>query len=89
MTSGHEKSLSLSVTVAARFGKTVPSGTVTVSAGKKKVCSVKLAKGKGKCSPSSNTLLPVGSYSLVAAYGGGKGLASSQSAAQKLTVKKG
>ncbi len=89
VTSGHEKSLSLSVTVAARFGKTVPSGTVTISAGKKKVCSVKLAKGKGKCSPSSNTLLPVGSYSLVAAYGGGKGLASSQSAAQKLTVKKG
>ena len=89
VTSGHEKSLSLSVTVAARFGKTVPSGTVTISAGKKKVCSVKLAKGKGKCSPSSNTLLPPGSYSLVAAYGGGKGLASSQSAAQKLTVKKG
>jgi Bacterial Ig-like domain (group 3) len=89
VTSGHEKSLSLSAAVAARFGKAVPSGTVTITAGKKKVCSVKLAKGKGKCSPSSNTLLAPGSYSLVASYGGGKGLASSQSAARKLTVKKG
>jgi Bacterial Ig-like domain (group 3) len=89
VTSGHEKSLSLSVTVAARFGKAVPGGTVTITAGKKKVCSVKLSKGKGKCSPSSNTLLPPGSYSLVASYGGAKGLEASQSAAQKLTVKKG
>lgn len=68
--SGHEKSLVLSVAVAARFRKTVPSGTVTMMAGKKKVCSVKLVKGKGKCSPSANTLLAAGSYSLIASYGG-------------------
>jgi hypothetical protein len=88
VTSGHEKSLVLSVAVTARFRKTIPSGTVTIMAGKKKVCSVKLAKGKGKCSPSSNTLLAPGSYSLIASYGGGGGLAGSSSPAQKLTVKK-
>jgi hypothetical protein len=89
VTSGHEKSLVLSVTVAARSGKTVPSGTVKITAGKKTVCSVKLSKGKGKCSPSSSTLLAPGTYSLTASYGGAKGLAASHSSGHKLTVKKG
>jgi len=88
VTSGKEKSLVLSVTVAAKSGKTVPTGTVKITAGKKTVCTVKLSAGKGKCSPSSNTLLAPGTYSLIASYSGAKGLATSHSSAHKLTVKK-
>ena len=47
-----------------------------------------LAKGQGKCSPASNTLLAPGTYKVVAAYAGGKDSDPSSSPAQTLTVKK-
>ena len=65
-----------------------PAGTVTITAGKKVVCRAKLVKGKGSCSPSSNTLLSPGTYSLVASFPGSKGSAASKSGAKTLVVKK-
>ena len=88
MTFGHEKSLTLSATVTAKSAKTAPGGTVTIKAGKKKVCSLRLSHGKGTCSPASAKLLAPGTYSLVASYGAGKGFKASRSAAAKLRVKK-
>jgi len=87
VTSGKEKSLVLSVAVTPVFSGH-PAGTVTISAGKTKICTVTLAKGQGKCSPGSNTLLAPGTYKVVAAYAGGKGSDPSSSPAQTLTVKK-
>jgi hypothetical protein len=87
VTDGQEKSLSFNVTVTPVFSGH-PAGTVTISAGPKKICTVTLAKGQGKCSPGSNTLLAPGTYKVVAAYAGGKGSDPSSSTAQTLTVKK-
>jgi hypothetical protein len=52
VTYGHEKSVKFSVTVSALFGGTV-TGKVSVSDGKKTVCTIKLAGGKGSCTPTS------------------------------------
>ncbi len=84
---GHEKKLRLSAEVAAVFSGH-PAGRVTIRAGKKVVCSLVLSKGKGSCSPRSNTLLATGTYSLTAFYAGGKGSFASKSAARTLKVKK-
>ncbi len=84
---GNEKKLKLSVKVVARFSGS-PTGTVTVLAGQKVVCRAKLAKGKGSCSPSSNTLLKPGTYSLVASFPGSKGVAASKSGPKQLVIKK-
>jgi lipid-A-disaccharide synthase-like uncharacterized protein len=84
---GSEKKLKVSVKVAAQFSGH-PAGTVTILAGKKVVCRAKLAKGKGSCSPSSNTLLSPGTYSLVASFPGSKGSAASKSGPKTLVVKK-
>jgi Bacterial Ig-like domain (group 3) len=84
---GKEKSLKFSVAVKAQFTGT-PTGTVTVKAGKKKICTVKLAAGKGTCSPTSNTLLAAGSYSIVASYNGSSAFPASTSKSVKLKVTK-
>jgi len=84
---GKEKSLKFSVAVKAQFTGT-PTGTVTVKAGKKKICTVKLAAGKGTCSPTSNTLLAAGSYSIVASYNGSSSFPASTSKSVKLKVSK-
>jgi Bacterial Ig-like domain (group 3) len=83
---GSEKKLKLSVQVTNEFTGH-PTGKVTISAGKKRVCQATLTKGKGSCSPGSNTLLGAGKYSLVASFPGSKGSAPSTSAAHTLTVK--
>jgi hypothetical protein len=87
ITRGNEKKLKLSVKVSAVFSGS-PTGTVTISAGQKTVCKAKLTKGKGSCSPGSNTLLGAGTYSLVASFPGSKGMAASKSVTHTLTVKK-
>jgi hypothetical protein len=84
---GSEKKLKLSVKVTGQFSGH-PAGTVTILAGKKTVCRAKLVKGKGSCSPSSNTLLAPGTYSVVASFPGSKGSAASKSGAKMLVVKK-
>jgi hypothetical protein len=86
VTFGNEKALKLTAAVKAVFsGK--PSGTVTISAGKTKICLVKLASGKGTCSPGTAGLLAVGKYTLTASYGGASGFDGS-SASAALTVAK-
>ncbi len=82
---GHEKALRFSVAVGAVFGGH-PTGKVDVSDGKKTVCVVNLAGGRGTCSPATNTAIPVGKYAVTASYTGN--LIGSKSGAVTLTVKK-
>jgi hypothetical protein len=84
---GKEKALKLSVAVKARFAGS-PTGTVTVKAGKKKICTIRLEARKGTCSPASNTLLAPGTYSITASYGGSKTSAPSTSSAITLKITK-
>jgi alpha-tubulin suppressor-like RCC1 family protein len=86
VTFGHEKSLVLSVTVTGT--RTAPGGTVIIKAGPKKVCSLRLSRGRGTCRPASATLLTPGTRSVRASYGGGKSFRASRSAISKLKVKK-
>jgi hypothetical protein len=87
ITLGHEKKLKLTATVTPLFSGH-PGGTVTILAGKKLVCRVTLADGKGTCRPRSNTLLASGTYSLTASYAGSKNFASSTSASHTLMVQR-
>jgi hypothetical protein len=76
------------VTVSPEFTGT-PTGTVTVSAGKTTLCKIEtLSKGKGTCSPTSATVLGVGTYSVVATYSGSAEFDSSSSSAESLKVAK-
>ncbi|HEX9030399.1 MAG TPA: Ig-like domain-containing protein [Streptosporangiaceae bacterium] len=67
-TYGHETSERLSVTVSAQYVG-LPSGKVTIKAGKVVICTMTLAAGKASCSLTARQLKP-GSYLLTAAYGG-------------------
>ena len=83
---GQEKSLVISVTVSPQFAGT-PTGTVTVVAGSKTLCSkVPLSSGKATCSPASATILPNGKYSVKATYSGSAQFGTSTSAAKSLTI---
>jgi hypothetical protein len=82
---GHEKTLKFSVTVSALFGGTV-TGKANVSDGKKAVCTLKLAGGKGSCAPTSNAEIAPGKYSVTAVYAGNK--VASKSSPGTLTIKK-
>jgi hypothetical protein len=85
VTYGHEKTLKFSVTVSALFGGTV-TGKVSVSDGKKTICTIKLTGGNGSCSPTSNTEIAPGKYPITAFYAGNK--LASKSGTGVLTVKK-
>ncbi len=88
VTYGKEEALKLSVTVTAQFSSAQPTGTVTIKAGSKTICTVKLSDGTGTCSPSSQKLLAVGTYQFVASYGGSKTFSASASKAATLKVVK-
>lgn len=62
-----------------------PGGTVTVTAGTRMVCTMKLARAKGGCKLGARTL-KLGQYQLSAAYGGSPVYAGSRSGARTLTV---
>ena len=81
---GQEQNLKLSVATSAEFSG-IPTGTVTVWAGKTVLCKVTLSAGKGNCSPASRAVVP-GTYSLAADYGGSSAFDSSTSSAEKLVV---
>ncbi len=85
VTVGHEKSLRFSVTVRAVFSGH-PTGKVKISDGKKILCTVSLAKGKGSCSPAAGNAAPAGKYPVTASYTGN--LLGSRSGAATLTVRK-
>ena len=83
---GSEKTLVFTVTVKPQFTGT-PAGTVTVVAGTKTLCKgVTLSSGKATCSPSSGTVLPVGTYSVTARYSGNTQFGPSKSTAQILKI---
>jgi hypothetical protein len=82
---GHEKTLKFSFSVKALHGGK-PTGNVRVSDGKKVVCTARLVKGSGNCSPASGNAIPAGKYSVTASYTGN--LLGSKSGPVTLTVKK-
>jgi hypothetical protein len=63
------------------------SGTVTVTSGSKRLCTITLIRGKGTCSLSVKEL-PVGTYEISARYGGSSELQPSTSLRRKLVVTK-
>jgi len=65
----------------------VPKGTVEVASGAQALCYVHLAKGVGHCSLSRRAL-GLGSYQVVARYGGSAGFAPSTSRMKHFTVVK-
>ena len=71
MVYGSETTTSFGVTASPQFTGT-PTGTVTVTEGTTALCtpSITLASGTGTCPISSASLLPVGTYTVVAAYAG-------------------
>jgi len=82
---GHEKTIKFSFGVKALHGGK-PTGKVRVSDGKKIVCTAKLTRGSGSCSPASGKAIPVGKYSMTASYTGN--LLASKSSPVNFTVKK-
>ena len=73
-----------SVTVAPRYSGT-PGGEVLVTSGQAQLCTVRLARKKGKCSPSSATALGTGKRTITATYQASTSFLGS-SASKTLTV---
>jgi Big-like domain-containing protein len=83
---GHEQAERVSVNVDDVFGS-VPTGTVTIKAGKYVACTITLKSRKGSCTLPSTRFGP-GTIGVTAFYGGGISFHTSQSAAQTFTVRK-
>ena len=81
---GHEQVERLSVTVTAG-GVATATGTVTVKAGSKTVCTIALSNGLGSCKLTASQL-KVGTYSVVANYRGNTDFELSSSPKVKLKV---
>ena len=86
VTFGQEQAEHLSVAVAPQFGGT-PAGTVTIKAGTRTVCTIRLKSGKGSCALTAKELKP-GTYQLTASYPGKGGFTGSASAPRTLKVAK-
>jgi hypothetical protein len=84
VTYGKEQTEHLTVTVTPQYSGT-PGGKVTIKAGNTTVCTITLGSGKGSCRPPRRKL-PVGRYTLVAAYPASADFSSSTSAKSTLTV---
>jgi hypothetical protein len=86
-TYGHLQVLRFTVRVsAASAGGGTPTGSATVVAGTKILCSVHLSSGMGSCSPAATALGPHGRFALVAHYAGDMTFSPSSSSLQTLTV---
>jgi large repetitive protein len=81
---GQEQSETMSVQVSPQAEGT-PTGTVVLTESSTTLCTIPLSSGKGSCSLSSSQL-PVGTYSIIATYGGDAEFSGSASAAQSLIV---
>ena len=85
VTYGHESASLISVAVTTRYGEAVPNGeTVTVYVGNV-TCTAALKDDRGNCRIAT-TALQVGSYPVLATYGGDANL--SGSSVSELTVSK-
>jgi hypothetical protein len=81
---GREQAERISVKVTSRTGGT-PGGTVTVKAGTRVICVIRLAGGKGSCTLPAKKLRP-GRYRITAGYGGSGTYSGSASRPATLTV---
>ena len=85
LTYGDEGAEHLSVTVSPEFTGLTPTGTVTIKESTTTLCTITLSAAKGSCTLSAKKL-SVGTYSLVATYGGSTNFKGSTSAKETLTV---
>jgi hypothetical protein len=83
---GSEQKDRYSVVVTPKHAGLVPSGSVTVQSGTVKLCTIKLNKAVGSCTPSRSALAR-GSHKLTASYVGTATLVKSTSSAHTLTIK--
>lgn len=83
---GDEKSETFSVTVSGKSVSGKPAGSVTVSTGDVKLCTITLVSGAGSCPVPDAVKLHAGDYVLVARYGGDSDFLPSDSAAAAFTV---
>jgi hypothetical protein len=84
---GHEQTERLSVTVSPQYSGTTPYGSVTIKESTMTLCVITLSAAKGSCTLSAKKL-SVGTYYLVATYGGSTNFKGSTSAKESLTVVK-
>jgi hypothetical protein len=84
---GGEQVVTMALTVSPQYPGSTPTGSVTVKESGKTLCSGTLAAGKKSCKLSAKSLA-VGSYRLVATYGGSADFDSSISKPITLTVAK-
>ena len=87
VTYGDEQVEKLSVTVSPEFAGPTPTGKVTISETKTTLCVITLSGAKGSCRLSAKKL-KVGTYDLVATYGGSSNFKGSTSAKETFTVAK-
>jgi hypothetical protein len=81
---GHEQAEKLTVKVIAQYAGT-PGGTVTITAGRVRICVITLKLTTGSCRLGARTL-HVGTYQVLAAYGGNPDFKASASPKKPLTV---
>ena len=83
---GHEQAVKFRVRVSADSpGMGVPTGNVIVESATKTLCTIRLRRGAGTCSPAARALRP-GRYMVVAKYGGNKNFKPSTSKPENLLV---
>jgi hypothetical protein len=82
---GHERAERIATTTVIPRLAGVVLGTVTVKAGRKTVCTIRLNHGSGSCRLSARELRP-GSYKLRAHYNGTTRFAASSARAARLVV---
>jgi hypothetical protein len=87
VTYGHEQLATVSVTVSPQYAGSIPTGPVVLEASATTLCSVTLLAGTAKCTLLA-TQLAVGTYRLVATYGGSADFYGSASLPTTLTVAK-
>jgi hypothetical protein len=80
---GREQTERVSVAVSASSG--TPTGSVAVTSGTTRVCTITLASGAGSCTVGARQFAP-GSVRLTASYAGSSGFSSSASSAGTFTV---
>ncbi|MFZ2058459.1 MAG: Ig-like domain-containing protein [Acidimicrobiales bacterium] len=87
VTYGDEQAEHLSVTVLPELAGLTPYGSVTIKESTTTLCTFTLSSGKGSCVLSARRL-GIGTYYLVAIYGGSAEVKSSTSVKETLTVAK-
>ena len=66
---GSETMVQFTATISPQFAGT-PTGTATITSGGITLCTMALSGGAGTCSLASGTVLPVGTRTMTAHYGG-------------------